>query len=50
MNLHKCDICGHLEEPDERFFHLSEMSGGDRGFEADVCEMCFNVFKNSEGE
>lgn len=50
MNLHRCDICEHLEEPNERFFHLFETTSADGGFSADVCEKCFKKFENLKFE
>ena len=43
-----CDICGHVREEDERFFHLAEITTGDRKLEIDFCLECYNRFKNSE--
>ncbi len=48
MYLYKCDICGHVQEKDGRFFHLSEITTGDRELEIDFCEKCFNRFRDSE--
>ncbi len=48
MQIYRCDICGHLQLKDERFFHLSEITAADRAVEIDVCEKCYNRFKNSE--
>ena len=49
MRVYKCDICGHMPYKDERFFHLSEITTGDRSkVDFDFCEKCFNRFRDSE--
>ena len=55
MNIFKCDICGHLQENGERFFHLSEITQGDgllyqdrKIINFDFCLTCYERFQNSE--
>ncbi len=48
MLRHVCDICGHTEEENERFFHLSEITVGGKRMEIDFCSECYDRFKNSE--
>ena len=50
MNLYKCDICGHVQETDEKFYHLCEIVYGSDEPEIDVefCSKCFKRFQDSE--
>ena len=49
MYLYKCDICGHLQEVDEKFYHLCEITHGDRSeINIDFCSKCFKRFQDSE--
>lgn len=49
MYLYKCDICGHVQEADEKFYHLHEIANrGDRSeVDFDFCSKCFKRFQNS---
>ena len=48
MYLYKCDRCGHLQLEGEKFYHLSEITGGDRQLEDDLCSKCVELIINSK--
>jgi len=52
MYLLKCDLCDHLQEGNERFFHIAEITKGDRSkINIDFCIYCYNTsFKNLKGD
>jgi len=58
MYLYKCDICGYVQNAEgqkERFYHVSEITQGDRLLyqdrvivDIDFCSKCFKRFQNSK--
>ena len=51
MYIIKCDICGHLQKDNERFFHLQEITTGVRSkVNFDFCLKCYERFQNSENK